>query len=147
MTDQAQPSSAPNLVPVALATELSPGQRKLVFAKGKSVVMFNVAGTIHAIENSWPNNGASLASGCIDGTVLRCPAHGLKFDLAEPDEGRAGCACTRFPCARWEVCDLADRSWRPLAHAANGPVMRQCSARPPRTTPGTIEAGRPVAGT
>ena len=98
MTDQAQSSTTPNLVPVALATELSPGQRKLVFVKGKSVVLFNVEGTIHAIENSCPHNGASLASGCIDGTVLRCPAHGLKFDLAKPDEGKAGGLCLhRFP--------------------------------------------------
>ena len=98
MTNQAQSSSTLSLVPVALATELPPGQRKLVFVKGKSVVLFNVGGTIHAIENSCPHNGASLASGCIEGSVLRCPAHGLKFDLAKPDEGKAGGLClNRFP--------------------------------------------------
>jgi 3-phenylpropionate/trans-cinnamate dioxygenase ferredoxin subunit len=98
MTGQSHPGSTPNLVPVALATELSPGQRKLVFVKGKSVVMFNVGGAIYAIENFCPHNGASLASGGIDGTVSRCPAHGLKFDLAKPDDGVAGGLCLhRFP--------------------------------------------------
>lgn len=98
MTDQAHPRSTPDLVPVAFATELSPGQRKIVFVKDKNVVLFNVAGTIHAIENSCPHNGASLASGCIDGTVLRCPAHSLEFDLAVPDEAGTGGLCLhRFP--------------------------------------------------
>ncbi|SAL81904.1 Rieske (2Fe-2S) protein [Caballeronia arvi] len=98
MTCQSHSASTLRLVPVALATQLSPGQRKLVFVKGKSVVMFNVGGTIQAIENSCPHKGASLANGCIDGTVLRCPAHGLKFDLAKADEGTAGGLCLhRFP--------------------------------------------------
>ena len=98
MTCQSHSAGTSNLVPVALATELSPGQRKLVFVNGKGVVLFNVGGTIHAIENSCPHNGASLASGCIDGTVLRCPAHGLRFDLAKPDEGMTGALrLQRFP--------------------------------------------------
>ncbi|MEM5292303.1 Rieske 2Fe-2S domain-containing protein [Paraburkholderia sabiae] len=87
-----------NLVPVALATELPPGQRKLVFADGKSVVIFNVEGTIYAIENSCPHNGASLASGCLEGTVLRCPAHGLRFNLTTQDGGTSGALrLRRFP--------------------------------------------------
>src|SRR6516225_1332581 len=98
MICQSYSSSTANLVPVASATELSPGQRKLVFVKGKSIVLFNVGGTIHAVENSCPHNGASLASGCIDGTVLRCPAHGLKFDLAKQDEGPVGGLClNKYP--------------------------------------------------
>ncbi|MBP0595473.1 Rieske (2Fe-2S) protein [Paraburkholderia sp. LEh10] len=98
MTCEFHSAGSSNLVPVALATELSPGQRKLVFVGGKSVVLFNVGGTIHAIENSCPHNGASLASGCIDGTVLRCPAHGLRFDLAKYDDDTAGALrLQRFP--------------------------------------------------
>lgn len=91
-------SGISNLVPVALATELPPGQRKLVSLNGKSVVIFNVEGTIYAIENSCPHNGASLASGCLEGTVLRCPAHGLRFDLATQDGGTPGALrLRRFP--------------------------------------------------
>ena len=65
--------------------ELAPGQRKLAFIEGRSIVLFNVAGTLHAIDNACPHNGASVASGLLDGCVLRCPAHGLRFDL------RTGC--------------------------------------------------------
>ena len=81
-----------------MATELSPGQRKLVFVNGKSAVIFNVGGTTHAIENACPHSGASLASGNLDGSVLQCPAHGLRFDLAKPDGCMAGALrLNRFP--------------------------------------------------
>ncbi|TDY21390.1 3-phenylpropionate/trans-cinnamate dioxygenase ferredoxin subunit [Paraburkholderia sp. BL6665CI2N2] len=72
-------------IQVGTADELAPGQRKLAFIDGRSIVLFNIAGTIHAIENSCPHNGASLANGQLEGCVLRCPAHGLRFDL------RTGC--------------------------------------------------------
>ncbi|HTR10206.1 MAG TPA: Rieske 2Fe-2S domain-containing protein [Paraburkholderia sp.] len=72
-------------VAVAMVDEIAPGERKLAFVDGRSIVLFNVAGTIHAIDNSCPHNGASLANGQLEGCVLRCPAHGLRFDL------RTGC--------------------------------------------------------
>ncbi|QEZ45032.1 Rieske (2Fe-2S) protein [Cupriavidus oxalaticus] len=75
-----------NQVQVASAKEFSPGQRKLVFINGRSIVLFNIGGTYRAIDNSCPHNGASLAGGRLDGTVLQCPAHGLRFDLAKPSE-------------------------------------------------------------
>jgi 3-phenylpropionate/trans-cinnamate dioxygenase ferredoxin component len=58
-----------------------PGARRLRFVDGRSVVLFNVDGTLHAIDNSCPHNGASLANGKLDGHILQCPAHGLRFDL------------------------------------------------------------------
>jgi 3-phenylpropionate/trans-cinnamate dioxygenase ferredoxin subunit len=38
------------------------GGRKLAFVGGRSIVLFNIEGTVHAIENSCPHNGSSLAS-------------------------------------------------------------------------------------
>lgn len=60
---------------------LEPGQRKLVFVDGRSIALFNIGGTLSAIDNSCPHNGASLANGQLEGTLLRCPAHGLRFDV------------------------------------------------------------------
>ncbi|ODV44427.1 (2Fe-2S)-binding protein [Cupriavidus sp. UYMMa02A] len=88
----------PRQVPVARTDELQPGQRKLVFVDGRSIVLFNIEGGIHAIDNSCPHNGASLASGRLEGSVLRCPAHGLRFDLAKSCEPGSGSLCLRrFP--------------------------------------------------
>ena len=71
----------PNTVSIPTAA-LPPGQRKLVFIDGRSVAVFNIEGTLYAIDNSCPHQGASLAHGKLDGTRLQCPAHGLHFDLA-----------------------------------------------------------------
>ncbi|SAK99141.1 Rieske (2Fe-2S) domain-containing protein [Caballeronia fortuita] len=73
------------MMTVCDSEDLRPGQRKLVFVDGRSIVLFNIEGTLHAIDNACPHNGASLASGQLDGCMLRCPAHGLRFDV------RTGC--------------------------------------------------------
>ena len=69
-------------IPIARADALEVGARSLAFIDGRSVVLFNIDGVVHAIDNSCPHNGASLASGRLDGHVLQCPAHGLRFDLS-----------------------------------------------------------------
>jgi 3-phenylpropionate/trans-cinnamate dioxygenase ferredoxin component len=68
-------------IPVASVDELAEGQRKLVFVEGRGIVLFHIGGAVRAIENACPHNGASLANGQLEGSVLRCPAHGLRFDL------------------------------------------------------------------
>lgn len=62
--------------------ELSRGQRAVVQVQEKSIALFNVDGTIYAIDDSCPHAGSSLASGKLDGRTVQCPAHGLRFDLA-----------------------------------------------------------------
>ncbi|WP_322044835.1 Rieske (2Fe-2S) protein [Paraburkholderia sp. J67] len=71
----------PSGVAICAVSEVAEGQRKLVFVEGRSVVVFRIEGQWRAIENSCPHNGASLAGGRLDGAVLSCPAHGLRFDL------------------------------------------------------------------
>jgi len=58
------------------------GQRVLLRHEEKSVLLFNIAGTLHAIDDSCPHSGASLLAGKLQGSLLQCPAHGLRFDLA-----------------------------------------------------------------
>jgi nitrite reductase/ring-hydroxylating ferredoxin subunit len=57
------------------------GQRTLVRHEGRSVVIFNVDGQLHAIEDECPHAGAALCTGRLAGHVIQCPAHGLRFDL------------------------------------------------------------------
>ncbi|RKE39603.1 3-phenylpropionate/trans-cinnamate dioxygenase ferredoxin subunit [Paraburkholderia sp. BL23I1N1] len=72
----------PRQIPAGSADELAPGQRKLVFVDGRSIVVFNIDGGLYAVENACPHNGASIASGQLEGRLLRCPAHGLRFDVS-----------------------------------------------------------------
>lgn len=87
-------------VRVGVAGEIEPGQRKRVFVDDRSIVVFNVDGALYAIDDSCPHNGASLANGPLEGCVLRCPAHGLRFDLRTGcTPGTGGLSLTTFAVA------------------------------------------------
>ncbi|WP_160105819.1 Rieske (2Fe-2S) protein [Pseudomonas izuensis] len=58
------------------------GGRSLFEFDGKSLALFNVGGELFAIDDSCPHQGASLCGGRLDGRVIQCCAHGLRFDLA-----------------------------------------------------------------
>lgn len=57
------------------------GLRTLVRHAGHSVVIFNVEGHLHAIEDECPHAGAALCTGRLSGRLIQCPAHGLRFDI------------------------------------------------------------------
>ncbi|MDX7898187.1 DsbA family protein [Aeromonas media] len=67
------------LVPAERVPE--PGKRILIEAQGKSLVLFNVDGRFHAIDDGCPHQGASLCGGRLEGEVIQCLAHGLRFNL------------------------------------------------------------------
>jgi 3-phenylpropionate/trans-cinnamate dioxygenase ferredoxin subunit len=82
---------------VCPADELPPGARKMIEVNGRSVGVFNVDGTLYAIRNSCPHQGAPLCDGTVGGTMLpsdpqtyvyaeepllRCPWHGWQINLA-----------------------------------------------------------------
>ncbi len=72
---------------IQLPQPFSPGARALGFADGFQVLVFNVAGTLHAVENNCPHAGGSLAGGKLEEQLLRCPSHGLKFDVVSGKGG------------------------------------------------------------
>lgn len=68
--------------PVPLEKVPACGARALLAFEDKSVALFNVAETLYAIDDSCPHQGSSLCGGKLDGRVIQCCAHGLRFDLA-----------------------------------------------------------------
>lgn len=82
---------------VCKASELRPGERKIVEVGGRSIGVFNVHGQFYAIRNLCPHEGAPLCRGIVtgttlpsqpgeyiwakDGEILRCPWHGWEFDI------------------------------------------------------------------
>ena len=82
---------------VATVGEIPPGKRKIVEVAGRSIGVFNVGGTFHALRNRCPHQGGPLCQGRLsglvisskpgeyeyvrDGEILRCPWHGWEFDL------------------------------------------------------------------
>lgn len=62
--------------------ELGPGTRQVVeISDCEEVLVLNLGGTIYAISNICPHEGAALERGNVEGTVLFCPLHRWGFEL------------------------------------------------------------------
>jgi nitrite reductase/ring-hydroxylating ferredoxin subunit len=71
----------PGLVKMATLDELPPGSSLEIEHEGRIYALFNVGGTIHAIDGICPHQGGPLADGALEGTVVTCPWHGWQFDV------------------------------------------------------------------
>ena len=58
------------------------GDRALVEADGREIVILRVDGGLHAFDNACPHQGNPLVEGEVLGDVLECAYHGWRFDLA-----------------------------------------------------------------
>jgi nitrite reductase/ring-hydroxylating ferredoxin subunit len=70
-----------NWVSVARHDECPPGSALEVVAGDRILALFNVDGTIYAIDGICPHQGGPLGQGTLCGTVVTCPWHGWQFDV------------------------------------------------------------------
>jgi nitrite reductase (NADH) small subunit len=68
-------------VRVAKVGEIPSDRGKVVRVEGKEVALFNVSGTIYAIDNVCPHEGGPLGEGFLRDGVVICPWHQWKFDV------------------------------------------------------------------
>ena len=73
------------LVKIAETKDVAPGTGKVVEAEGRSLALFNVAGTFHAIDNTCTHRGGPLGEGDLAGAVVTCPWHGALFNVKTGD--------------------------------------------------------------
>jgi len=66
---------------VASLGQIAPGGSMVVKVAGKDVALFNVEGQIYAIDDACVHQGASLGAGKLEGKIVTCRAHGLKYDV------------------------------------------------------------------
>ncbi|HEV7179953.1 MAG TPA: Rieske 2Fe-2S domain-containing protein [Candidatus Baltobacteraceae bacterium] len=71
----------PEFVRVAHAAALPPGSACFVMIERYEVALFNVEGTIYALENTCPHQGGPLADGYLEGALITCPWHAWCFDV------------------------------------------------------------------
>ncbi len=57
------------------------GEGRVVEAAGKTLALFNVAGTFYAIDNTCPHRGGPLGEGDVDGAIVTCPWHAWRWDV------------------------------------------------------------------
>ncbi|MGH8620206.1 MAG: non-heme iron oxygenase ferredoxin subunit [Burkholderiales bacterium] len=64
---------------VAPAADLPPGTWRTAESDGTAIVVFNVDGTLYAIENVCTHDGGRLTGGEVQGDEIVCPRHGARF--------------------------------------------------------------------
>ena len=68
-------------VKVAQLDDLSPGQMMMVEVGDDRILLANVEGNVHAIEDICSHAYASLSEGDLNGDEVECPLHGSAFNL------------------------------------------------------------------
>jgi nitrite reductase/ring-hydroxylating ferredoxin subunit len=125
---------------VAAASEIKPGEKKLVTVKGREIGVFNVDGAFFALANRCPHAGGPMCEGRVVGLVqsrgpgdysigrkgefVRCPWHGWEFDIRT---GQSWCDPAGIRARRYAV------SVQPGTGLVAGPYVAE-------TVPVTIEA-------
>jgi len=70
---------------------LHDGYRKPFRVNGQSLLLLVVDNRPVLIEDRCPHQGWPLASGTLEGDVLRCPRHGFGFSLSSGRSLQPGC--------------------------------------------------------
>jgi nitrite reductase (NADH) small subunit len=73
----------PEIRTVCRLSELKPGEGKTVVVGEKLIALFRDESGCHAIDDTCPHMGASLAAGDLEGGIVTCPWHGWRFRVAD----------------------------------------------------------------
>src|SRR5215510_3976402 len=68
-------------IEVLRVEELPPGRGTCVTVAGKDIALFNVDGSIYAMENECLHQGLSLGTSELQGKVVTCRGHGWRYDV------------------------------------------------------------------
>jgi nitrite reductase (NADH) small subunit len=90
-------------VRVAKASEVPPGEGCVVQAGTRSLALFNVDGTYHAIDNVCPHRGGPLGEGDLEGPLVVCPWHGWRWDVTTG--ANANNPAVKVPCFTTRLVD------------------------------------------
>ena len=83
-------------ITVAKATDLESGTCQSVELRDVGLALFNIDGTIYALDNTCPHAGGPLGEGTLSGNQIACPWHGWKFDVPTG-------TCLKNPSESWKV--------------------------------------------
>jgi nitrite reductase (NADH) small subunit len=70
-----------DFVKVANLSDLETGSCKAVEAGGKEIALFNVDGTIYALDNTCLHQGGPVGEGFLAGNVVTCPWHLWEYNV------------------------------------------------------------------
>lgn len=68
-------------IPVAADGDIKTGERLFVQIDDLTLVIFNIAGSLYAIEDVCSHDDGPVGEGSLDGYEVACPRHGARFDV------------------------------------------------------------------
>ena len=87
----------PRWVKIAEIGAVAPGAGRAFDVDGHSIAVFNLDGTLYAIDDSCPHQGSSLAAGTLEGCVVTCRSHGMKINVTGGQQPGQGMNVRIFP--------------------------------------------------
>lgn len=63
------------------AGDVAEGKMELVEVNDRLVIIFNVDGQYHCIDDVCTHDGGPLSDGELEGCQITCPRHGASFDI------------------------------------------------------------------
>jgi nitrite reductase/ring-hydroxylating ferredoxin subunit len=87
----------PEFIEVARVEQIPSGTGMTVTVADNEVAVFNVDGTVYAIGDTCPHAGASLGAGKVDGRIVTCRAHGLRYDMTTGQVTTGGFGVASYP--------------------------------------------------
>ena len=70
-----------DFVTAASLSDLAPGTCKAVEIGGKTIALFNVSGTVYALDNTCLHQGGPLGEGILEDDVVSCPWHMWEYNV------------------------------------------------------------------
>ena len=83
-------------VRVGQAGDVPAGEGRVIETDGRTLAVFNVDGTLYALDNACPHRGGPLGDGDLDGRLVACPWHAWRWDVASG--ANANNPAVRVPC-------------------------------------------------
>lgn len=83
-------------VRVGQAGDVPVGEGRVIEADGRTLAVFNVDGTLYALDNACPHRGGPLGDGDLDGRLVACPWHAWRWDVTSG--ANANNPAVRVPC-------------------------------------------------
>ena len=87
----------PSWIKIAETGDIAPGAGRAFEVEGFSIAVFNVEGTLYAIDDSCPHQGSSLAMGSVEGCTVTCRSHGMKVNVTGGQRPSPGMNVRSFP--------------------------------------------------
>jgi 3-phenylpropionate/trans-cinnamate dioxygenase ferredoxin component len=87
-------------VRVCATSELLPGEYRNAWDGDTAIAVFNLDGSLYAIEDVCTHDGGELTGGPIEGHEIECPRHGARFDITT---GAVLCPPAYEPVAKFPV--------------------------------------------